>query len=160
MPRKPTTEVIEHRITLGGYERRIISDAVAGYNFKNVATPVVAGLSDISFVIFVGGIIGLFLDSVLPNGWRSITQYLSSSERSDWYEAQNIVGAGIGGAVGLFFGNPIAGAVLGSLAVEGLEELAGAGEEILLENPAALSLFTSVMLNSYWAIDGLKETLT
>ena len=160
MPRKPTTEVIEHRITLGGYERRIISDAVAGYNFKNVATPVVAGLSDISFLIFVGGIIGLFLDSVLPNGWRSITQYLTSGERSDWFETQNIVGAGIGGAFGLFFGNPIGGAILGSLAVEGLEELAGASEDIILENPAVLSLFTSVMLNSYWAIDELKEQLT
>ena len=160
MPRKPTSEVIEHRITLGGYERRIISDAVAGYNFKNVATPVVAGLSDISFLIFVGGIIGLFLDSVLPNGWRSITQYLTSGERSDWFETQNIVGAGIGGAFGLFFGNPIGGAILGSFAVEGLEELAGASEEIILENPAVLSLFTSVMLNSYWAIDELKEQLT
>ena len=66
MPRKPTEKVIEHRITLGTYERQMFSDAVTSYNFKNTATPIVAALSDVSFLIFVGGAIGIFLDRLLP----------------------------------------------------------------------------------------------
>lgn len=156
MPRKPTTEVIEHRITLGGYERNLLSDAVTGYNFKNVSTPVVAALSDVSFILFVGATLGLFLDRVLPNDWRSITEYLTGTDLSDWLEIQNLVGASIGGIAGLFVGNPIAGAILGTVAVEGLEEAVSELQTAAINNPQVTSVFTQFMLRSYWAIEKIR----
>jgi len=90
MPRKPTEKVVEHRITLGTYERQMFSDAVTSYNFKNVSTPIVAALSDVSFVLFIGAAIGLFLDRVLPDDWRSVTEFLTGQDLSDWLEVQNI----------------------------------------------------------------------
>jgi len=156
MPRKPTDEVIEHRITLGAYERQLFSDAVTSYNFKNVSTPIVSALSDVSFLLFVGAAVGLFLDRVLPDDWRSVTEYLTGQDLTDWFEVQNIVGAGIGGIAGLFVGNPIAGAVLGSLAVEGLEEAYSEVQTVAIDNPEITSVFTQFMLRSYWAIENLK----
>ena len=88
MPRKPTEKVIEHRITLGTYERQIFSDAVTSYNFKNVSTPIVSALSDVSFVLLIGAAIGLFLDRVLPDDWRSVTEFLIGQDLSDWLEVQ------------------------------------------------------------------------
>lgn len=139
MPRKPTEKVIEHRITLGTYERQIFSDAVTSYNFKNVSTPIVSALSDVSFVLLIGASIGLFLDRVLPDDWRSVTEFLTGQDLSDWLEVQNIVGAGIGGIVGLFVGNPLAGAVLGSVAVEGLEEVYSEVQTAAIDNPKVTS---------------------
>ena len=46
MPRKPTTEVIEHRITLGTYERQLLSDTAGAYQFNKVSNPLVALISD------------------------------------------------------------------------------------------------------------------
>jgi len=156
MPRKPTEKVIEHRITLGTYERQIFSDAVTSYNFKNVSTPIVSALSDVSFVLLIGASIGLFLDRVLPDDWRSVTEFLTGQDLSDWLEVQNIVGAGIGGIVGLFVGNPLAGAVLGSVAVEGLEEVYSEAQTAALDNPKVTSAFTAFMLRSYWAIEKIR----
>ena len=159
MPRKPTEKVIEHRITLGTYERQMFSDAVTSYNFKNTATPIVAALSDVSFLIFVGGAIGIFLDRLLPNNWRDVTEYLTGTDLSDWLEIQNIIGAGIGGVAGLFVGNPVAGAILGTLAVEGLEEAYQGVQEAAIDNPQVTSIFTGFMLRSYWAIEKIRKDL-
>ena len=156
MPRKPTEKVVEHRITLGTYERQMFSDAVTSYNFKNVSTPIVAALSDVSFVLLIGASIGLFLDRVLPDDWRSVTEFLTGQDLSDWLEVQNIVGAGIGGIAGLFVGNPLAGAVLGSIAVEGLEGVYSEVQTAAINNPQVTSVFTSLMLRSYWAIEKIR----
>jgi len=156
MPRKPTEKVVEHRITLGTYERQMFSDAVTSYNFKNVSTPIVAALSDVSFVLLIGASIGLFLDRVLPSDWRSVTEFLTGQDLSDWLEVQNIVGAGIGGIVGLFVGNPLAGAVLGSVAVEGLEGVYSEVQTAAIDNPQVTSVFTQFMLRSYWAIEKIR----
>ncbi|AXH79400.1 MAG: hypothetical protein [Circular genetic element sp.] len=156
MPRKPTEKVIEHRITLGTYERQIFSDAVTSYNFKNVSTPIVSALSDVSFVLLIGAAIGLFLDRVLPDDWRSVTEFLIGQDLSDWLEVQNIVGAGIGGIAGLFVGNPVFGAVLGSVAVEGLEEVYSGVQTAAIDNPQVTSVFTAFMLRTYWAIEKIR----
>jgi len=157
MPRKPTEKVIEHRITLGTYERQVLSDAVTSYNFKNVATPVVSALSDTSFLLFIGGILGLFLDRALGFGWREATEFLGVSEIQDWLEIQNLAGAAVGGVVGIA-GGPfgiIIGSVLGSVAVEGAEELASEFVGVAQDNPQAVSAVTSIMLRTYWAIEKL-----
>jgi len=156
MPRKPTEKVIEHRITLGTYERQIFSDAVTSYNFKNVSTPIVSALSDVSFVLLIGAAIGLFLDRVLPEDWRSVTEFLIGQDLSDWLEVQNIVGAGIGGIAGLFFGNPVFGAVLGTVAVEGLEEVYSEVQTTAIENPKVTGAYTAFMLRTYWAIEKIR----
>ena len=156
MPRKPTEKVVEHRITLGTYERQMFSDAVTSYNFKNVSTPIVSALSDVSFVLLIGAAIGLFLDRVLPSDWRSVTEFLTGQDLSDWLEVQNIVGASVGGIVGLFFGNPLAGAVLGSVAVEGLEGVYSEVQTAAIDNPQVTSVFTQFMLRSYWAIEKIR----
>lgn len=156
MPRKPTEKVVEHRITLGTYERQMVSDAISGYNFKNISTPIVAGLSDVSFLVFVGGILALFLDKALGTGWREATEFLVGKDLADWLEVQNLVGAGIGGTIGLFVGNPFIGAFLGSAAVElgeaGVEEFT----EQLSQRPQVVNAFTGIMLRSYWEIQKIK----
>jgi hypothetical protein len=159
MPRKPTEKVVEHRITLGTYERQMFSDAVAGYNFKNIATPVVSGLSDISFLIFIGGILGIALDRALGIGWREATEFLVGEGLSDWLETQNLVGAGIGGALGLLVGNPFIGAIAGSAVVEAGEYFVEEFTEVAQDNPKIVSAWTSLMLRSYWEIQKLKETV-
>lgn len=156
MPRKPTEKVIEHRITLGTYERQVLSDAVSSYNFKNVSTPIVAALSDVSFLLVIGGAIGIFLDRALPSDWRSVTEFLTGKDLGDWLEVQNIIGAGIGGIAGLFVGNPVAGALLGTVAVEGLEEVYSEVQTAAIDNPQVTSVFTQLMLRSYWAIEKVR----
>ncbi len=53
MPRKPTTEVIEHRITFGQKERNLLDTVVASYGFNRVSSPLIALLSDVSAMAFL-----------------------------------------------------------------------------------------------------------
>jgi hypothetical protein len=167
MPRKPTEKVIEHRITLGTYERQLVSDAVTSYNFKNVSTPIVSALSDVSFLIFIGGILGIALDrSLSGTAWRTATRLLGVDELNDWLETQNILGAAAAGAVGgarFGFYGAIAGAIFGIVGVEYGEDAANAInnqiEGAVQQNPELFGTFTSIMIQSYWGIENLKETL-
>ena len=62
-------KVIEHRITFGTKERDMLESALTGYQFKNVATPIVAGMSDVSFMLVAGSLLTIFFpDIVLPAG--------------------------------------------------------------------------------------------
>jgi hypothetical protein len=68
MPRKPTTDVIEHRITLGSWERERADELLNAIEFKQVASPIVDLISDkdaiaVTLVILtaLGGILGVGL---------------------------------------------------------------------------------------------------
>lgn len=156
MPRKPTEKVIEHRITLGTYERQILSDAVTSYNFKNVATPLVSAFSDVSFLVFIGGLIGISLDSSLRGtAWRTATRLLDPDGYRDWLENQNLLGAAIGGGLaGSRFGwvGLITGALAGTVGVE-------IGEDVLEEVTEIPSNINSnlIQLQLYWGIENLKD---
>ena len=67
MPRAKADNVVIHRIELGGKERELAEGALAAFQFNRIATPVVAGMSDVSFMITFGAILTLFYpDIVLP----------------------------------------------------------------------------------------------
>ena len=69
MPRAKADSVVIHRIELGGKERELAESALAAFQFNRVAGPVVAGLSDVSFVATLGAILVIFypdLRSYLP----------------------------------------------------------------------------------------------
>jgi len=135
MPRKPTSEVIEHRITLGTYERQLVSDVAGSYQFNKIANPVISLISDNTAMALIFATLGLFLDRYLDPDWRDITSNMTNSQLADWLETQNLVGAGIGGLIGLLFGGPIGaavGATTGSVVVEGIEYgLDEAGQAII-----------------------------
>ena len=155
MPRKPTEKVIEHRITLGTYERQMFSDAVSSYNFKNVSTPIVSALSDVSFLVFIGGLIGISLDSSLRGtAWRTATKLLDVQGYADWLEAQNLAGAIAGGAKGARFGwvGLVTGALAGSFGVEVGEDVI----EPLADIPSNINS-NLIQLQLYWGIENLKD---
>jgi hypothetical protein len=66
MPRLPVDgkRVIEHRITFGTKEREMIDSAIAAYQFNKVATPVVAGMSDVSFMVALAGLLALYFPDI------------------------------------------------------------------------------------------------
>ena len=57
MPKPKPTEVIRHEIVLGRSERDLLEGGLMAYGFNRVATPIVAGLSDVSFTITVGALL-------------------------------------------------------------------------------------------------------
>jgi hypothetical protein len=57
MPRSKPKETIVHRIELGSWERTRLEGMADAYNFNKIATPTVAGLSDVSFVLLLGGLL-------------------------------------------------------------------------------------------------------
>ena len=121
MPRKPTDEVIEHRITLGAYERQIVSDLAGSYQFNRIATPVISFVNDNTSLLLIGTIIGVSLDKILsePN-WRDIVTELS--------------GGAVGGLIaGLLSGGlaiPV-GVAAGVAAVEVAESLSQSGADTI-----------------------------
>ena len=74
MPRLPVDgkKVVEHRITFGTKERDMIEGALAAYQFNRIGTPIVAALSDVSFLVFVGGVLAAykFIDE---DDWKAIS---------------------------------------------------------------------------------------
>jgi hypothetical protein len=64
MPRKAVKEVIEHRITLGGLERELAKDLVLSMQVRNVATPAVSLMKDVSGML----VLGALLNEIL--GWN------------------------------------------------------------------------------------------
>jgi len=59
VPRLPVDgkKVVEHRITLGTYEREELDTFVTGVTVKNVGQPLVALLSDVSALAVIAGIL-------------------------------------------------------------------------------------------------------
>ena len=75
MPRAKATDVVIHRIELGGREREMADTVIAAFAFNRVSTPIVAGLSDVSFVITVGAILAIFYpDIILPPAGASMDE--------------------------------------------------------------------------------------
>lgn len=137
MPRKPTSEVIEHRITLGGYERQLVSDVAGSYQFNKIANPLIRLISDNTAMALIIASLGLFLDRYLDINWRTITKDMDNKQLADWLETQNLVGAGIGGLIGLFFGGAfgaVAGATAGTVVVEGVEYALDEAGQIIIDN--------------------------
>ena len=59
MGRKPVDKVIEHRICFGSKERQQIDSLVTSMNIKNIATPSVSILNDVTGMIALIGILEL-----------------------------------------------------------------------------------------------------
>ena len=128
MGRKPSEKVIEHRITFGSAERRYMDEITGSIQFKNYAGTIIDLLKDVTglaalyvilnslFPQWSNGIDLDLLDGTDDKGWR------------DYFEMQNIAGVGIGIGVGFATGGlawlpAIIGAVVGTIAVEGSEEI-------------------------------------
>mgnify|MGYP001330352292 CR=1 FL=1 len=65
MPRAKPTDVVIHRLELGGKEREMAEGVIAAYQFNRVASPIVAGMSDVSFLIAVGSILSFFYPNII-----------------------------------------------------------------------------------------------
>ena len=105
MPRLPVDgkRVIEHRITFGTKEREMLDSALTGYQFNRVATPIVAGLSDVTFMLTITAILGYYfpkivipsantpIEEVLQNLQTGIKESLADrlERRQEFNEAQN-----------------------------------------------------------------------
>ena len=72
-------KVIEHRITLGTKERQMIESYVNSANFNQIVTPTVAALSDVSFVVLVGGFLAS-LGLIEEGYWTSTKQALAEGK--------------------------------------------------------------------------------
>lgn len=160
MPRKPTDQVIEHRITLGAYERTMVSDVAASYQFNKVANPIVALISDQSAMLLLGLSVALWLDGKLEPNWREIVADMTPDEVKDWLETQNLVGMGVGGLIGLLFGHPIVGAAVGGAAVEAGEAGIDYVGDTLIENPEAGRTAIFLLLQVFKFTEGVKEFAT
>tara|TARA_B100000029_G_C17561770_1_gene953651 strand:- start:510 stop:1016 length:507 start_codon:yes stop_codon:yes gene_type:complete len=137
MPKPKPDEVIRHEIVLGKVERDMMRDTLGAYQFNKISSPLVAGLSDVTFVLTVTAILGYGIGAVLdrvgldPN-WREIVGDLAPDELKDWLETQNLQVGGLGALIGLFLGGPVGaavGGVAGGAIVEGYEELDEATRE-------------------------------
>lgn len=129
MPKPKPDQVIRHEIVLGKADRELLKNVQEAYVFNKVSTPIVAALSDVSFVATVSLFLGLGLDRLIGStgidpDWKEIVKDLTPDQIEDWLETQNLVGGVVGGIIGAFFGGPIgaaAGAGVGVAAVEGAE---------------------------------------
>lgn len=129
MPKPKPDQIVRHEIVLGKSERELLRNVQEAYVFNRISSPIVAGLSDVSFVATVSVLLGFGLDRLIsetgidPN-WKEIVKDLTPDQIEDWLETQNLVGGVVGGIIGAFFGGPIGAAVgvgVGSATVEGAE---------------------------------------
>ena len=123
MGRKPSEKVIEHRITFGSAERRYMDEITGSIQFKNYAGTMIDLLKDVTglaalyviinslFPQWSNGIDLDLLDGTDDKGWR------------DYFEMQNIAGVGAGVAGGIGWLPAILGGLVGTIAVEGSEEI-------------------------------------
>ena len=84
MPRLPVDgkKVVEHRITFGTKEREMIESALTAFQFNRVANPIVAGMSDVSFMVTFGAILAVFFPKiVLPAGQAGIEEVVEAIDR-------------------------------------------------------------------------------
>ena len=118
--------MVRHELVLGKAERALLTNTLEAYQFNKYSTPIVAGLSDVTFVATVAALLGLAVGSILDRigldpDWRAITADMTPDQVKDWLETQNLVLGGIGALVGLFFGGPVgaaAGGIIGGVVAE------------------------------------------
>ena len=79
MPRAKADNVVIHRIELGGKEREFVEGALAAFQFNRVATPIVAGMSDVSFMVVFASLMTLFFPNiVIPTGVSSVEEVVTA----------------------------------------------------------------------------------
>jgi len=99
MPRKPPKEVIEHRITLGNYEREQLQELVKSHQRNNIVRNVNNSLQALSFpLLAVAGLIyvGFSADEIIEDAKNLYNRVIDAG--SDWaiknlnidYTADNI----------------------------------------------------------------------
>ena len=88
MPRLPVDgkKVVEHRITFGTKERDMMESALAAFQFNRIASPVVAGMSDVSFMLVLGGLLAIYFPEIKlptnPSGMEEIVEAIDMGIRS------------------------------------------------------------------------------
>ena len=121
-------KVIEHRISLGTFERNMLSDFVATKSFQNAATPIISLMKDVTGM----ATLYLILNFMFPNWSLGIDLDVVDDGKGglwDYLEIQNVAGSAIGIGVaayatgGLSLIPSIIGAVAGSIVTEGAEEV-------------------------------------
>lgn len=65
MPRSKPSKCEEIRVTLGTKERMMAEELIQAQSFNQIATPIVAAISDVSFWITLGTLLALFGITVL-----------------------------------------------------------------------------------------------
>ena len=65
MPRTKPDKTVIHRHELGGKERELAESVVAAFSFNRISTPLVAGLSDVSFVLTVGALLSIWFPNII-----------------------------------------------------------------------------------------------
>ena len=121
-------KVIEHRISLGTFERNMLSDFVATKSFQNAATPIVSLMKDVTGM----ATLYLVLNFMFPNWSLGIDLNVVDDANGglwDYLEIQNIAGTAVGVGVaayatgGLSLIPSIIGVIGGQLFTEGVEEV-------------------------------------
>ena len=93
MPRAKADNVVIHRIELGGKERDMAESALVAYQFNKIMNPVVNALSDVSFLLFVGGVLAAykFIDK---ETWDQLTAGIAQGAANAEEAAVTIIEAG------------------------------------------------------------------
>lgn len=82
MPRAKADNVVIHRIEFGGKERELLEGALVAFQFNRVSTPIIAGMSDVSFMLTLGALLTFFYpDIVLPkaeDGMDAVAEAIST----------------------------------------------------------------------------------
>ncbi|HIA02122.1 MAG TPA: hypothetical protein EYN66_09455 [Myxococcales bacterium] len=101
-PKAKADTVTIHRIEFNEKERRLLEQAMAAFTFNKVASPVVAGMSNVTFLIaftlLVEGLLGISILSLTTDtiegiiaDWRAYRE--SEAYRAGYYaEAGSVVG--------------------------------------------------------------------
>ena len=92
MPRAKADNVVIHRIEFGGKERELLEGATAAWQFNRVASPIIAALSDVSFLVFVGGVLAAykFIDE---DDWKAVSGAYNEASTTAAEVAAGIQGA-------------------------------------------------------------------
>ena len=95
MPRLPVdgNKVVEHRITFGTKERDMLEGYLAAYQFGRIATPVVNALSDVSFLLFAGGVLAAY-NYIDAETWNQLTSGIATTAATAEEAAITIIEAG------------------------------------------------------------------
>lgn len=72
MPRAKADNVVIHRIELGGKERDLAEGALAAYQFNRIASPIISALSDVSFLVFAGGLLAAW-KLIDEDDWKAVS---------------------------------------------------------------------------------------
>lgn len=123
MPSRRPDRVVTHRIELGRYERERLDNMMMAYSFNKVSTPMVAGMSDLQFMLTLGALLTVMFPSiVIPWGAKTTAEVVEAIEKGI-KEHVPPVGAAIDAAQVVY------------------EEAQTAGEDSVWYNPASWRIF-------------------